>query len=725
VGERLGRYEVIRTLARGSLTDLLLGRATGEAGFQRHVAIKQLREEHAQDAACLEMFVNEARIAAALHHHNIVQVTDIGDEAGKPYFAMEYVHGIDLRTLLTHLGKKGEQLPLQHVVAIVASAAAALHHAHEQKAPDGSPLGIVHRQVTPANVLVGFDGNVKLVDFGIAKAAIKRIQTGVGVLKGSAPYMAPEQCAGRTVDRRSDIFALGIVLFELATVRRLFKGENEFLTMSAVVNAEVPRPSQYRRDVPPDLEVIMLKALARDPLARYQTAADMANALDKVARSVGVGASTTALANYLKLQFGERKEPWLSEGQPQVDPEPTQIDFDGNATGLAPPPSEALKSNAIPKTLAATKSSPIMRARTVVLNPAGSASMTMPLDKSFSVATTVDDADPEPASSRVSTEVGDADESTEVGDIESLSSQKKTSPEKSLPDKAAKPPAKPFSTVAVKVPTSPAPSTANDKPATNANARTIALVVNAAAPPERASAPVLPAPPVPPQRTTDAGELSVESSKPAVARDAQLTDATAIVEPLAVVVARAQTTAHKASNKKLLYIGGAVATLLVIIVAIVMWPSSNKLDSSAAPVAKAEPPPEPAKAEPPQKSAMEMTARDYAEARADAGAAADESDAALVAEAPADAAAVDETPDAAVVAAADPDPKAESDAEDLAIPVADAPVETPVAAKTAKRTTVKKTPVKRTAPVKKTTTKKTVTKKTKPKWNPDDLFLGE
>jgi serine/threonine-protein kinase len=213
VGIHLGRYEIIRTLARGSLTDLLLGRATGEAGFQRHVAIKQLREEHAQDAPCLEMFVNEARLAAALHHHNIVQVTDIGDESGQPYFAMEYVHGVDLRRLLTHLCRRQEQLPLEHVVAIIASAAAALHHAHEQRGSDGAPLGIVHRQVTPSNSLIGFDGNVKIVDFGIAKAAIKRIQTGVGVLKGSAPYMAPEQCAGRTIDRRSDVFALGIVLY--------------------------------------------------------------------------------------------------------------------------------------------------------------------------------------------------------------------------------------------------------------------------------------------------------------------------------------------------------------------------------------------------------------------------------------------------------------------------------------------------------------------------------
>jgi serine/threonine-protein kinase len=389
-GSRLGRYDVIRTLATGALTDLLLGRASGKEGFERHVAIKRLREEHAKDPAVLEMFVNEARLAAALHHHSIVQVLDIDDGGGEPFFAMEYVHGVDLRKLLGLLAKRNEQLPIPHVVSIVASIAAALHHAHEQRGPDGSPLGLVHRQVTPGNILVGFDGNVKIVDFGMAKAAIKRSETGAGILKGSAPYMAPEQCAGQRVDRRTDIFALGIVLYELSTVRRLFKGASEFLTMSAVVNAEVPRPSQYRRDVPSDLEVLMLKALARDPLARYQTAGAMAEALDKVARAVGVGASTTQLANYMKLQFGDQKEPWLRP-QAELDPEITAVDFDGAASGLAPPPTEAVKNFAIPRSIEATKSSPINQARTSVATPPRPKGKTLPPpDRSFNVATAVD-----------------------------------------------------------------------------------------------------------------------------------------------------------------------------------------------------------------------------------------------------------------------------------------------------------------------------------------------
>jgi serine/threonine protein kinase len=378
VGYRLGRYEVVKALAKGVLTDLLLGRATGMEGFERYVAIKLLRSDRARQAGCFEAFVNEARLAAVLHHHNIVQVHDIGEDDGRPYFAMEYVHGVDLRTLLARLAKRNEQLPLQHVVAIIASVAAALHHAHEQRGADGKPLNIVHRDVSPSNVLVGFDGNVKVADFGIAKAAINQIHTDAGVLKGHAPYMSPEQCAGRPLDRRSDVFALGIVLYELATVRRLFKGANDFLTMSAVCNAEVPPPSQYRRDIPDELEKIMLKALARSPHERFYTAGDMSLALDAVASEVGVGASTSALAHYMRLQFEDVKEPWLSL-RPATEDEAveedddfsdvTEVDFDGDASGLAPPPSEAVHEAALPRAIAASKSSPIVAARTHALTP--------------------------------------------------------------------------------------------------------------------------------------------------------------------------------------------------------------------------------------------------------------------------------------------------------------------------------------------------------------------
>jgi serine/threonine protein kinase len=633
VGTRLGRYDVIRTLAKGALTDLLLGRAGGMEGFQRHVAIKRLREEHAADPAVLEMFLNEARLAAALHHHNIVQVLDIGEGGGEPVFAMEYVHGVDLRKLLGLLAKRGEQLPFQHVVSIIASAAAALHHAHEQKGPDGKTLDIVHRQVTPGNILVGFDGNVKIVDFGMAKAAIRRSETGVGVLRGSAPYMAPEQCAGQRVDRRSDVFALGIVLYELSTVRRLFKGSNEFLTMSAVVNAEVPRPSQYRRDVPAELEVIMLKSLARDPLARYQSAGDMAEALDKVARGVGVGASTTQLSNYMKLQFGDIKEPWL---QVEQDPEVTDVDFDGAASGLAPPPTEAVKNFAIPKTIDATKSSPISHAR----------------------ARTKGSTRPPPASAvEFSRTVTTAVESPRaITNADPVTDVREEPPTDALPQKQK---------------------------------------TNVATPP-----------PPPP------GHL-----------DKPRGDMTAIVEPLSVIAARAQTVKPQAPRRTLWWVVAAAVTLAAITAVIVLWPSADVASPvAAAPAAPvhAEPEPDPVVVEEPK--GLGATARDYEAAQVAADAGVVEIDARAAA-APVEPAKLAEPPEpAGPEVVADEPPVLVKDKPDPARAVSGSKPAKPAVRPAAKQT--KRTPkptAKRTPPP----PKKPAAKKQKPKWNPDDLFLGE
>jgi serine/threonine protein kinase len=264
LGTKLGRYQIVKHLASGGMAEVLLARASGIEGFTRHVVIKRIRPSQANDASFVQMFLNEARLAAQLHHHHIVQVHDIGQEGNEYFFAMEYVHGEDLRRLLTHLARHKQKLPFEHVVTIITAAATALHHAHEQLGPDRKPLCIVHRDVTPANILVGYDGSVKVADFGIAKAAARTAEvTQAGTLKGKASYMSPEQCTGSaTLDRRSDVFALGIVLYELATTRRLFKADNDFLTMSAIVSGMVPSPREQRSDMPISLEAIILQALA-------------------------------------------------------------------------------------------------------------------------------------------------------------------------------------------------------------------------------------------------------------------------------------------------------------------------------------------------------------------------------------------------------------------------------------------------------------------------------
>lgn len=332
-GTQLDRYEVVKHLARGGMADIAVARTRGLEGFERYVAVKYLRPEQVEDEAFVKMFVAEARLAGLLHHHNIVQVHDVGHAADTYFFAMEYVHGEDLRAILRELHARKEFTPLEHVVSIIGSVAAALHHAHEQLGPDRKPLNVVHRDVTPGNILVGFDGNVKVVDFGIAKAVMRKSDTQTGMLKGKVPYMAPEQCTGKPIDRRSDTFALGIVLYELACVRRLFKGGNEFYTMSAVVRGEIPLPSRHRPDLPKPLEKIIMKALSRDPGQRYQTADELRTALDGFAEQAGLRPTTAGLVAFMKSLFGTRVEPWLAQSDPNGDS--TEVDFDPERAGVA------------------------------------------------------------------------------------------------------------------------------------------------------------------------------------------------------------------------------------------------------------------------------------------------------------------------------------------------------------------------------------------------------
>jgi eukaryotic-like serine/threonine-protein kinase len=359
---RLGRYEIVRHLAQGGMADVLLARTSGIEGFARHVVIKRIRTDQASDERYVEMFLDEARLAAALHHHNIVQVNDIGQEHGQYFFAMEYVHGEDARTLLARVSERGQLVPLEHVLAIVCAAAAGLHHAHEQRGPDRTPLCIVHRDVSPANIMIGYDGGVKVADFGIAKAAHRTTETRSGTLKGKVAYMSPEQCVGEAVDRRSDVFSLGIVLYELVTVRRLFKADNDFLTMAAVVLGHIPPPSKYRPDLPPELEAIICKALANKPEERFQTADELRLALEELAARHGLRMSSTALADYMRELFGSRPEPWLEEDdEPEIE---IDVDFDGSASGLVAPPSlDALTRLALPNRSPEETPAPIARAR--------------------------------------------------------------------------------------------------------------------------------------------------------------------------------------------------------------------------------------------------------------------------------------------------------------------------------------------------------------------------
>jgi len=214
-GMRLGRYRIVRRMAVGGMAEIFLARVEGLRGFERLVVCKRLLPQYAPNQNLVRMFLDEARLMATLNHPNVTQVHDVGEARGSYFFAMEYVHGEDLRTILRASTQRGEPLPIEISVGIIADAAAGLHHAHEKRGSDGAPLEIVHRDVSPSNVLVSFDGAVKLTDFGVAKWALQESRTRQGTLKGKCAYMAPEQCRGEAVDARSDVFALGILLYEL------------------------------------------------------------------------------------------------------------------------------------------------------------------------------------------------------------------------------------------------------------------------------------------------------------------------------------------------------------------------------------------------------------------------------------------------------------------------------------------------------------------------------
>jgi serine/threonine protein kinase len=355
---QLGRYQILKQLATGDVADVHLARATGLEGFARHVVLKAIRPELAHEERLVASFLEEARIAAALHHQNVVQVHDIGEQDGAYFFAMEYVHGEDVRKLIATVRERGELVPIEHVIAIVTATAAGLHHAHEQRSPTGEQLGLVHRDVCPANILLGYDGSVKLVDFGMAKAGLRSTKTATGTLKLKASYMSPEQCCGRPVDRRADIFSLGIVLYELLTARRLFKGANEYLTMAAIVEGEVPPPSRYRPDLARVLDEVVLRALARSPEARYQTAEDLREALERFAIDHELRTSNKSLADYMIAQFGQRPEPWHAEAEPARPP--TRLDT-GNDLGLVAAPEHV----DVIKREAPRLSAPIMLAQTM------------------------------------------------------------------------------------------------------------------------------------------------------------------------------------------------------------------------------------------------------------------------------------------------------------------------------------------------------------------------
>lgn len=303
----LGRYRVIEPIGRGGMASVLLARLDGFGGFRKWVAIKVIHPELLNDRDSVEMFFDEARTAARITHNNVVQVFDLGEENGSYWLAMEYLHGQPLRSILEET--LAQQLnPISPLLAlkIISEAAEGLHAAHELTDEEGTFLNVVHRDVSPHNIFVSYDGQVKVMDFGVAKVADRLVATRKGTIKGKLAYMSPEQAMGGDVDRRTDVFALGVVLWELLTNKRLFRASTDMDTLDRVRRVEAPKVSQIISDCPLGLDAILQKALAKDRDKRFATARDLSIALQECLFEAQTFVSIESVSDYMHELFVER-----------------------------------------------------------------------------------------------------------------------------------------------------------------------------------------------------------------------------------------------------------------------------------------------------------------------------------------------------------------------------------------------------------------------------------
>ncbi len=278
---RLGKYELLERIALGGMAEVYRARQEGPAGFEKELVVKRILPQHARDEQFIEMFLDEARLAVRLAHPNIVQIIELGYEDGSYFIAMEYIRGISLGDLMDRAAVLGLRLPYHYVARIMASVCAGLDYAHAFADADGRSIGLVHRDVSPDNVLVSYNGAVKMIDFGVAKAATNETKTSSGVVKGKFCYMSPEQIQGQPLDGRSDIFSVGILLYEACVGTRPFSESSGLGTVSAIMTQEPPLPRERAPDMPLDLQAIILRALVKDRDQRYPQCRDMQRELEQ------------------------------------------------------------------------------------------------------------------------------------------------------------------------------------------------------------------------------------------------------------------------------------------------------------------------------------------------------------------------------------------------------------------------------------------------------------
>jgi hypothetical protein len=303
-----GKYYLLERINVGGMAEVFKAKTFGVEGFERLLAVKRILPNIAEDEEFITMFIDEAKIAVQLQHANIAQIFDLGKVDDAYFIALEYVNGRDLRSIFDRMRSRGESLPIALACHVMMQVCEGLDYAHNKRDGQGRELHLIHRDISPQNVLIGYDGEVKLIDFGIAKAAGKASTTQAGILKGKFGYMSPEQVRGLPIDKRSDIFAVGIVLYELLTGERLFVGETDFSTLEKVRNVEIVPPSSYNKKIPQELERLMMKALARDPEDRYSNAIDLHDDLQSFLYSIGEFYSRKDLAGFMKKTFAAEIE---------------------------------------------------------------------------------------------------------------------------------------------------------------------------------------------------------------------------------------------------------------------------------------------------------------------------------------------------------------------------------------------------------------------------------
>ncbi|MDP2344707.1 MAG: serine/threonine-protein kinase [Deltaproteobacteria bacterium] len=307
-GTRFGKYTLLNRIAVGGMAEVFLARQEGLEGFEKTICIKRIRPHLSSQPNFVRMFLNEAKLAAQLNHPNVVQIYDLGRVNDSYFIAMEYISGRDMSRIIPKAEKAGIPFPMIYALRIASNVCEGLYYAHTKGDAYGNPLNVVHRDITPENILVSFNGTVKIVDFGIAKANTQLEQTRAGEIKGKLSYMSPEQCMGHPLDARSDIFSFGSVIYEWVTGYKLFTGENEMAILKSIIDGKIYPPSYFKEDVPEAVERILMKSLDKDKSKRYQSAWEMQFDIDTYLASSEFTPSNIHLSNFLKQIFGDEIE---------------------------------------------------------------------------------------------------------------------------------------------------------------------------------------------------------------------------------------------------------------------------------------------------------------------------------------------------------------------------------------------------------------------------------